>query len=94
MTRKMLKPLTLITAVALFGIALGIPQPVAANGTQGTPLFANETVMLDSDSLMLSDLFIGLPAGKGCSRRRCPAPWREHGRPAWYVAKAGSGPQS
>ena len=37
MTRKMLKPLTLITAVALFGIALGIPQPVAANGTQGTP---------------------------------------------------------
>ena len=74
MTRKMLKSLTLITAAALFGIALGIPQPVAANGTQGTPLFANETVMLDSDSLMLSDLFIGLPAGKDARVGDAPLP--------------------
>lgn len=74
MTRKMLKPLKLITAAALFGIALGIPQPATASETKGVPLFANETVMLDRDSLMLSDLFIGLPAGKDARVSDAPLP--------------------
>lgn len=74
MTRKMLKPLKLITAAALFGIALGIPQTATANETKGVPLFANETVMLDRDSLMLSDLFIGLPAGKDARVGDAPPP--------------------
>lgn len=74
MTRKMLKPLKLITAAALFGIALGIPQTATANETKGVPLFANETVMLDRDSLMLSDLFIGLPAEKDARVGDAPPP--------------------
>lgn len=74
MTRRMLTPLTLITATALIGIALALPQPVAASETQGTPLFANETVMLDRDSLMLSDLFVGLPAEKDARIGDAPLP--------------------
>lgn len=74
MTRKMLKSLQLITAAALFGIALGIPQAATANETKGVPLFANETVMLDRESLMLSDLFIGLPAGKDARVGDAPLP--------------------
>ncbi|MEO9902834.1 MULTISPECIES: flagellar basal body P-ring formation chaperone FlgA [Alphaproteobacteria] len=74
MTRKMLKSLQLITAAALFGIALGIPKTATANETKGVPLFANERVMLDRESLMLSDLFIGLPAGKDARVGDAPAP--------------------
>lgn len=74
MTRNMLKPLKSIAAAALLGIAIGIPQPAIASTSQGTPLFANETVMLARDSLMLSDLFAGLPAEKDARIGDAPLP--------------------
>ena len=74
MTRKMLKPLNFVAAAALVGFTLGILQSATAIAAKGMPLLANETVMLDREALMLSDLFVGLQSAKDARVGDAPLP--------------------
>ncbi|UUX50487.1 flagellar basal body P-ring formation chaperone FlgA [Nisaea acidiphila] len=74
MTGKKLKPLTLFSAALLLGAAIGGAQPAEAGLKANNAIFANDTVTLHGDSLMLSDLFSGLPAGKDARIGDAPLP--------------------
>ncbi|WP_420404664.1 flagellar basal body P-ring formation chaperone FlgA [Nisaea sp.] len=75
MTGGLLKPLTFLSAGLLLAISVGLPQSASAAGrVAGQTVFANDTVMLRSDALMLSDLFSGLPAEKDARVGDAPLP--------------------
>jgi len=75
MIGRILKPLTFLSAGLLLAISLGLPHSAAAAGkVTGQTVFANDTVTLRSDSLMLSDLFSGLPAEKDARVADAPLP--------------------
>ncbi|MBO6559980.1 MAG: flagellar basal body P-ring formation protein FlgA [Nisaea sp.] len=75
MTGKMLKPLKTLSAGLLLAISVSLPQlATAAGNATGQTVFANDTVTLRSDALMLSDLFSGLPAEKDARIGDAPLP--------------------
>lgn len=75
MTGRMLTPLKLFSAAMLLGAAIGVSQPAAAAGLVGKEaIFANDTVTLRTDSLMLGDLFSGLPPEKDVRIADAPLP--------------------
>lgn len=74
MTSRMLKKLALFSAAMLLALTSGMPQSEAAAGVGNSMLSANETVMLEEDTLMLSDLFSGLPAGMDARVGDAPLP--------------------
>ena len=74
MTCTMRKPLNLVATAALVGLTIGILQSATAIAARNMPLLANETVILDREALMLSDLFAGLPPAKDARVGDAPLP--------------------
>lgn len=75
MTGNMLKPLATLATALLLGAAFGAAgEPARASQPVDAPVYANDTVVLDRDSVMLSDLFNGLDASKDVRVADAPQP--------------------